>query len=135
MPLTKIPASMADSDLATQAELDAAVAVVAPGIQGSFKRLKIVAQGLTNTSAVITADELMLESASNTYAIAAPNTAYGGTLGTNPPPWYAAAIDNGAGIMTGAMLSNHMPLETSNIHWASSAAAGRLFCSGWEDNL
>lgn len=71
------------------------------------------------------------------FAIAAPNNAYGGslTVGSNPPLWYSAAIDNTAGIMTGVLLSNPMMLESSNIYWASSAAAGRLFCSGWEDNI
>jgi hypothetical protein len=71
------------------------------------------------------------------FAIAAPNNAYGGslTVGSNPPLWYSAAIDQTSGILTGALLSNPMQLESSNIYWASSAAAGRLFCSGWEDNI
>lgn len=70
------------------------------------------------------------------FAIAAPNNAYGGVIsGSNPPQWYSAAVDSGAGIMTGVFLNQIMALESTNIYWASSAAAGRVFCSGWEDNL
>jgi hypothetical protein len=296
MPLSQVPLSQLDPAVQTSlanadtalTNANTALATLSPGVQGAFKKLKIVAQGLTNTSAVVTADEVILEDTSNAYAIArnvnvtanltvsgangldtgtsatstwysvwviakpdgtvagllsasatsptmptgytfkarlgwvrtdgtvnkyllqtvqngnraqyvvtsssnvaglplmasgvagavaatptwvavatgtfvpstasilvggvytttsggggtqfaiaAPNNAYGGSLtsGSNPPPWYSAAIDNGAGIMTGVVLSHSMPLESSNIQWASSAAAGRLFCSGWEDNL
>ena len=57
--------------------------------------------------------------------IAAPNNAYGTAVSTNPPPVSAN---------TGSISSiSPMPLETSNIFWASSGADGYLLCAGWVD--
>ncbi|VVE07704.1 hypothetical protein [Pandoraea terrigena] len=37
------------------------------GVQGGFKNLKIIAQGVNNASAVVTVDELMLETSANAF--------------------------------------------------------------------
>lgn len=57
--------------------------------------------------------------------IAAPNNAYGNTTSTNPPPIAA---------LTGSVTNiNALPIESSNIYWASAGTDGYLFCVGWDD--
>lgn len=57
--------------------------------------------------------------------IVAPNNAYGNATSTNPPP---------VAVGTGSILSiSEMPIESSNIYWASAGTDGYLFCIGWDD--
>jgi hypothetical protein len=57
--------------------------------------------------------------------VVAPNNAYGAEDSlTNPPHFKAFQFGSVIGLMT---------LESTNIYWASSSAASRLWCSGWID--
>ena len=64
--------------------------------------------------------------------IAAPNNSYGSVGSASNPPLLVAIFNSGDSVNQGTA---EMALESANIYWASSAAGGRLFCSGWEDNL
>lgn len=61
-------------------------------------------------------------------AIIAPNTNYLAATSSNPAP-----ISLSVG--TGSVVSGELPIESANIHWASSTSTATLNCFGWEDNL
>ena len=65
----------------------------------------------------------------NTTAIIAPNVSYGANTSlTNPPP----VIHSPPGSATFLF---DMPLESSNIYWATNNSNAYLHCSGWVDNI
>lgn len=57
--------------------------------------------------------------------IVAPNNSYGTAVSTNPPP-IANDIANASSISL-------LPLESTNIYWASQGADGYILCVGWND--
>lgn len=83
------------------------------------------------TAAVIDVGVLSLSSGAQT--IVAPNQNYGSySSTTNPPPINCQSTSS-----WGAVLSKRMPLESTNLYFASNATAGNnpITCFGWEDNL
>ena len=64
--------------------------------------------------------------------MAAPNNAYGAIGSTSNPPPINGQASNYAYAPTVAM---DMIVESSNVYWASNAAAGFFLCRGWIDNL
>lgn len=67
--------------------------------------------------------------ASQSAVLVAPNNNYAGIFTTNPPPFGMAGTGNTPNIPFS------LNLESTNIFWASSAAGGGIFCTGWDDNL
>lgn len=64
--------------------------------------------------------------------MAAPSNSYGGfSDSTNPPP---VSINSQSPSLVPTTPFSFV-LDSSSIYWASSAAGGRLFCAGWEDDL
>lgn len=60
--------------------------------------------------------------------LVAPNNSYGAAgQSSNPPPVMSG--------IAGLGVQASMPLESSNIYYASNLATGYLCCFGWEDNI
>ena len=108
----------------------AALPIMAGGVAGSVSTPTWVAVA-TGAYVPPTASHISVNatvSAGNS-TIVAPNNSYGGSASTtNQPP----LVLNIAGYGTQNCV---MPIESSNIYWASGAATGQLTCFGWEDNL
>lgn len=106
-------------NLTTQREL-------ASGSVGAINTPTWVAQSTSNfvpfTAATI---RVAVCNAGSTSQMVAPNDTYSEYTGANP------------GFVASGIGTFHVdvPLETSNIYWASNNSTCKLFCIGWEDSL
>jgi hypothetical protein len=111
--------------------------VMASGLQGSPTTPTWVAIGVSNFVPP-TASRIMgiigVTGSQNADYILAPNSTYGANNSTLNPPPYAGhpSVATYGGVYA---TSFSMLLESINIYWATIAAGGTLFVTGWEDNL
>ncbi|RWD69592.1 hypothetical protein [Mesorhizobium sp.] len=117
-----------------------ALPIMASGSSGSPTTPTWTAVAVGNfvpsTAATIRVALSGFSSGPTTYIIAAPNNSYGAaTSSTNPPPLQAAIKNGGEAIGIYSTTQGEFFLESTNIYYASAAAASALAVLGWEDNL
>jgi hypothetical protein len=103
--------------------------VMASGSAGSTSTPTWVAVGLGSfvppTASCVHVSPNSDVGGTNTAVIIAPNNSYGNATSSNPPP---VAVSAGS-----SQNISPLPIESTNIYWASGGTDGYLYCVGWED--
>lgn len=110
--------------------------VLASGAAGSVTTPTWVAASVS-TAVPPTATDIdvhLATAGANRIAMVAPNNSYGAHTSTTAPP--SIVLNTSSGSFNGYSHGGRLPLESSNIYWASTNHTDHaLLATGWTDNL
>lgn len=109
----------------------AAVRIIDSGSKGNATTPTWVAASISNfVPPTATHIHVGLFTSSSSIACVSPNSAYGGFNNSTNPAYFTNFAGGSA-----MRISDILPIESTNLYWASGGANGTLTCSGWIDNI